>query len=359
MISLKIVEDILCTLPRIDINRIKKLSENIEEISDISSDNVNEIIGEKFYKKNEVEKKVELYKKIFEENKKIDSYTINILEEDYPEKLKFIQYPPKILYLKGNRNLFKSKLTVGVVGSRKPTFYGISITKSLVEDLAEYGFCIVSGFAGGIDSISHQSALNGKTDTICVFGTHVNRIYPAKNRKLYSDVLDSGGLIVSEHHPFENTHPGFFAERNRIISGLSDGLLITEAGNKSGTLITANYALNQGRQVFAVPGNINSDNSMGTNRLIKDGACMVLTVSDILNEFNINEEDVKKISKIDELSDVENKILTVVKSQGSCHSEYISLKADVKIDEVVAILNILSIKGYLEYDGFMANSKIL
>lgn len=359
---MKEINDLICFLPRLKVNQVDKLRENFENISDIkeiTSDKINDVLGKKIFNKKEINDYVNLFEKIYEENEKISSYTVNIFDKDYPQKLKHIRDIPKLLFLKGNIKLFKSKFTIGVVGSRKPTVYGISITKSLVEDLAEYGFCIVSGMARGIDSISHKSALKGKTDTICVFGTPISKIYPAKNRALAKEVVDSGGLIVSEHQPFENTLPAFFAQRNRIISGLSDGLLITEAGDKSGTLITANYAIEQGKQVFAVPGNINSNNSHGTNRLIKDGACMVLTVSDILNEFNIDETNIKKIKDIDGLSEVENKVISIVKSQGSCHSEYISLKTNIKIDEVVAILNILSIKGYIEYDGFMANSKMI
>lgn len=359
---MKTLNDFLCTLPKVNVEELKKLQyqlRNIENINQISSRDINDILNETRFGEEKLEELKEIFKKILEYNKKLNSFTLNIFDEDYPEKLLNIRNIPKILYLKGNANLLKAKFSMGVVGSRKPSSYGIWATKSIVKELVYYGFCIISGMADGIDSVSHREALRENGETICVFGSPVSKIYPAKNKKLASEVVEKGGLIISEHSPLEDTLPAFFALRNRIISGLSDGLLVTEAGAKSGTLITANFALEQGKNIFAIPGNINSSNSQGTNKLIKDGACMVTSVSDILTEYNIDELEIEKIQNIDELSELENKVLNFIKSQGSCHSESVAIKLDIKIEDAVSIMNILSIKGYIEYDGFLASVKII
>lgn len=359
---MKLIDDFLCSLKKINLDQISQLRKKIDShknIEEITLDDINNLLLKKEYTSLEFNSSKEEFYKISDENGKEGIGSINFFEDSYPEKLKNIYNPPKIIYYKGNKNLLNSIHSLGVVGSRKPTPYGIWATKAISKELADYGFCIISGLAYGIDSISHEAALNSDGETISVFGTPINKVYPNKNKNLANRIINEGGLIISERNMLENTYPAHFALRNRIISGISDGVLVIEAGNKSGTLITANYALEQGKTVFSVPGNINSANSMGTNALIKDGACLVMSASDILTEFGIDAEEVEKFKSIDGLSDIENEVLKYVKTQGSCHAEYIAIKTNMKIQDIVAILNILNIKGYISYDGFMANAKTI
>ena len=329
-------------------------SDNIEELtcSYIKAFSANAKID-----KGLLEKLIERYKKISDIHEQNSIGYVTFLDEEYPDVLRQISSAPKVLYYKGDIKLLKNEKNIGVVGSRKPTDYGKWATKALVKDLVLNDFCIVSGFAGGIDSCSHKAAIENNGKTICIFGTPITKIYPANNRRLYDDVLFSGGLIISEHDATEQTHPAFFALRNRIISGLSSGLLIVEAGVKSGTLITARYALDQGKYIFAVPGNINSINSQGTNMLIKDGAVMTTSVTDILFEYGYRPEtaNVKaKEESHEDLSIDEQKIYELVRTYGQCTAEKIAINSDLKIQDILAILNILDIKGYILYDGFMA-----
>lgn len=344
------------------IEDLTKLSQYIKEddIYSLTNATINDILSNT--KQIDLDKAKKDFEKIEKLHKEKNINFITYLDEEYPSCLKDIYYPPKVLYYKGDISLLSYEKNIGVVGSRKPTSYGKWATSSLVKDLVYNDFCIVSGFAGGIDSISHKSALDENGRTICVFGTPIDKIYPSENKNLYQNVLDSNNLIISEHNCLKNTHPRNFALRNRIISGISKGILITEAGNKSGTLITAKYALEQGKYIFVVPGNINSPNSVGTNSLIKDGACMVCSVMDILSELNyydipVNHKAIEEVMNIDDLSDVEKSVYMAVKSSVSCHSEKIAIMLSMNIQDVVSILNILDLKGYIIYDGFMAQYK--
>lgn len=349
-----------CEFFKLTTDDIKNLSLNIKtDVFDIEISDIQSIIGKIDISQSDLDKFKSNFMKIQQENKNQNIKFITFLDKDYPQSLKNISNIPKILYYKGDINLINHERNIAVVGSRKPTPYGRLTTSSLVKELVENNFCIVSGFASGVDSISHKTAIENNGKTICVFGTPVNKIYPAKNKQLFDDVLYSGGLIVSEHHCLKNSYPQYFALRNRIISGLSSGVLITEAGSKSGTLITANYALEQGKHVFAVPGNINSNNSIGTNKLIKDGACMTTNIDDILFEYGYEASTniLSETEKYDDLSEIEKLVYLMVKSMGQCHPEKIAMKLSTNIQDIIAILNILDIKGYISYDGFIANCK--
>lgn len=329
-----------------------------DEIYSITNSTINSILPNYDLSKHDIDKYKLMLDKIEEENYKNNIKYITFADEKYPIMLKNISNFPKVLYYKGDINLLNYKRKIGVIGSRKPTAYGKFVTTSLVKELSQNDFCIVSGFASGIDSISHKVAIENSAKTICVFATPLNKIYPSANKRLFEEVLSSNNLIISENHILKSSHPSFFALRNRIISGISSGLLVTEAGVKSGTLITAKYAINQGKYIFAVPGNINSINSVGTNLLIKDGACLVTSISDILFEYGY-EQNLQVADNIyEELSDIENEVYFQVKKYGLCHAEKISIELSLNIADVVSILNILDIKGYISYDGIMANNKI-
>ncbi|MBP7175858.1 MAG: DNA-processing protein DprA [Thermoclostridium sp.] len=209
----------------------------------------------------------------------IDVITLN--DESYPHLLKSICDPPVCLYVRGK--IFNEEPCVGVVGSRKASGYGLSAAKRISCELSQFHICVVSGMARGIDTAAHLGALQAGGRTIAVFGCGLDIVYPPENKKLMERIAEKGAL-VSEYPPGVLPAPHHFPIRNRIVSGLSVGILVVEAGEKSGSLITAQLALEQGRDVYALPGNVISLNSKGTNKLIQDGAKLVTSVQDILEE---------------------------------------------------------------------------
>ncbi len=203
----------------------------------------------------------------------------------YPYLLKEIADPPITLYVKGDWQACFDVPCIAVVGSRRCSTYGENASQMLARDLAEKGVCIVSGLARGIDTAAHRGAIQGKGKTIAVLGTGIGQVYPKENARLVDEILSSGGAIVSQFPIDTPPLKDNFPYRNRIISGLSLGVLIVEASERSGSLITARLAMEQNREVLAVPGNITSKNSFGTNYLIKDGAKLVQQWQDVVNEF--------------------------------------------------------------------------
>jgi DNA processing protein len=208
---------------------------------------------------------------------------IPISDAAYPARLREIFDPPIVLFTRGRVQLLKSIL-LGVVGTRRPTAYGMAAAERLAADLAQAGLAIVSGMARGIDTAAHRAALNVGGDTVAVFGCGVDLIYPAENRKLASEIAEKG-LLVSEFPMGSPAYPQNFPIRNRIISGVGVGVLVVEGAQYSGSAITAKMALDQQREVFAVPGNITSKMSWGPNLLIKQGAKLVQEWNDVLVEL--------------------------------------------------------------------------
>lgn len=210
---------------------------------------------------------------------------INFSSDKYPKQLREIYNPPKRIYAIGNIEIL-NKVGIAIVGSRKATEYGKKVAFRLSKDLSERDIVIISGLAKGIDSHAHIGSLNVQNGkTIAVLGSGIKVIYPKENIELARQIVRKGGCIISEYPPDDTPNKSNFPERNRIISGLSKGVVIVEASEKSGALITADFALEQGREVFAVPGNIYSTTSVGTNKLIQQGAKLVMCVEDILSEI--------------------------------------------------------------------------
>lgn len=204
----------------------------------------------------------------------------------YPEKLRHVTNPPFCLFAKGNLELLETK-SVAIVGTRNPTAYGRSATKDIAKGLAENGLTIVSGMASGVDGIAHETALECNGNTIAVLGAGFNHIYPSQHFEL-SKKIETNGLLLTEYKPSTEVVGYNFPIRNRIIAGLSEAVIITEAGEKSGSLHTKEYALDCGRDVYAVPGSIYSKQSFGTNRLIKSGQSICLTdYKEVLERLNI------------------------------------------------------------------------
>ena len=209
---------------------------------------------------------------------------ISIENELYPEKLRKIYNPPKHLYCLGDISLLNNP-SIAIIGCRNASKYGFKICKIFADKLSKSGITIISGLAKGIDSQAHISSFYNVGKTIAVLGCGVDVIYPKENEELYRAIIQNGGLIVSEYELGTKPSKELFPQRNRIISGLASGVLVVEAKKRSGTMITVNHALEQGREVFVIPGNIDSLNSEGTNALIKDGARIVTNYKEILEEF--------------------------------------------------------------------------
>jgi len=238
---------------------------------------------------------------------------IDFWDEHYPENLKKIYDPPAFLYVKGTISK-QDKFALSIVGTRLPSNYGRLVAEKIAKELAQKGLVIVSGLARGIDTICHWAALQVGGRTLAVMGSGLDYIYPGENKKLAEKIFQQGALI-SEFPIGTKPDAVNFPRRNRIIAGLTLGTIVVEAGVKSGALLTANYALEQNREVFAVPGNINSPKSMGTNQIIKDGAKLISSVNDVLIELEPQlkqflKEDEKQQNRVfEDLSEIEIKLL--------------------------------------------------
>ncbi len=254
------------------------------------------------------------------ELKKIAQHDVTILHWDhtaYPERLKEIYDPPLVLYCRGDVEAL-SKQGIGVVGSRRTTYYGLETAKKLSYQMAYAGLCVNSGLARGIDTAAHQGALAAKGRTVAVLGSSLDHLYPAENKALARKIVEQRGAVISEF-PF-GTPPDrrTFPMRNRIVSGMSMGILVVEAGQSSGALITAKMGLEQGRTIYAVPGQITSPESKGCHGLIKEGAKLVEDVEDILAEYEFSfskSEIAPKRPWPDDLSPEEKKILEVMQTE--------------------------------------------
>ena len=241
-----------------------------------------EIILEFIEKRKQIDPEKE-WEKIEKEEIKI----LTIRDENYPTRLKEIYNPPAILYYKGK--IEKNEYSLAIVGTRKLTSYGKQATIEIASQLAQNGLVIVSGLALGIDTLAHQASINTKARTIAVLGGGLDKktLYPAANQKLAEKIIEQNGAIISEYPVATTPLKQNFPNRNRIISGLSLGVLVIEAPEDSGALITARFALEQNREVFALPGSIYSQNSLGPNNLIKMGAKLITHASDILESLNL------------------------------------------------------------------------
>lgn len=292
------------------------------------------------------------------EKKQIKFLTLS--DKNYPKNLKQIDDAPFVLYYKGEIKK-EDGLAIGVVGTRRPTIYGKEVTENLVADLVGCGLTIVSGMARGIDSIAHKTALENGGRTIAVFACGVDVIYPPENKKLSEEIIKNGA-VVSEFPPGTKPSLGSFPYRNRIISGLSLGVLVTEGAERSGSLITASRAAEQGREVFAVPGPITSRMSGATAKLLKDGAKLVRNVSDILEELKIEQKFRPRGGPqaqhhrgggiAYELNKEEQLLLEILKD-GSLHIDEIVRRSQMPTGKVCSKMTMMEIKGRVRNLGGM------
>lgn len=209
---------------------------------------------------------------------------ITYYDEYYPEKLKNIEDAPIVIYAKGNIKIL-NKIAIGIVGCRLCSEYGKKISEEFAYNLSKKDIVIISGLARGIDTWAHIGCIKAKGETIAVLGSGIDMMYPPENKGIFEKIVETGGVIISEYIVGTKPEPNNFPKRNRIISGLSDGVLLIEAKKRSGSLITVDLALEQGKNVYAIPGDIYRKNSVGTNELIKQGAIPVTKVEDILEEL--------------------------------------------------------------------------
>lgn len=276
--------------------------------------------------------------------------TIAIDNDKYSDLLKQIgKQAPKQLYCKGNADLFKSDC-LAVVGSRRMTIYGRQITEKLVGQISANGITIVSGFMYGVDATAHKTAVeSGGSKTIAVMPCGIDRVHPEYQVKLYNDILESGGLIISEYEG--DAQPGYwtYPARNRIVAGLSKAVLVIEAGEKSGSLITANLAIKFNRKLFAVPGFITSVNSFGTNGLIKQGkAEMVISAKDILKYFCKNIPE--KQSQEARLLGIEDEITGQLEIE-PMEIDVLARNLNKNISEISEQVSLMEIKGLIKKEN--------
>ncbi len=278
-----------------------------------------------------------------------DTKILKFEDKQYPSLLKEISNPPERLYYKGDINILND-FCIAIVGTRLCSDYGREATRLIVKGLVESGIIIVSGLAYGIDEEAHKKTLELGGKTIAVLGSGLDdkSIYPPRNKKLAEEIVKSGGLLLSEFPEGMVPLPQNFPQRNRIISGLSKGVVVMEAKEKSGALITAKFALEQNREVFALPGPIFNLNSFGPNELIKSGAKIITSCEDILNEFELTHDFAKsEKSDIINLTNEEKTIFNLLKNE-PLEADEIIRKINLESNKVLSILSLLEIKNFIK-----------
>ena len=264
---------------------------------------------------------------------------------EYPARLREIPDPPGQLYCTGNIELLNER-SIAVVGARKNTVYGKNVALMIGRRLAESGLVVTSGLALGIDGYSHEGALEADGRVIGVLGSGIDHMTPQRNRSLMMKGLDNGGLVVSEYPPEEKSTRWSFPARNRIISGLSEALVVVEAGLNSGSLITAKYAVDQGRTVYAVPGNINSQTSIGCNLLIRDGAVPLIIIDDMIRDIGASPKKTDAVSN--DLDSDERRIFDLVREMSGATMEEIIRGTGFSPGLANSLVTVMEIKGVVE-----------
>lgn len=285
------------------------------------------------------------------EQEKIQCFTLN--DKNYPTLLKEIYDPPFCLFVRGN--LQKDDFNLAVVGTRKYTTYGKQVTENLVTDLVHQGVTITSGLAFGIDIIAHQTTLKNNGKTIAILGSGINKrhIYPHEHQNIAEEIIAKSGAVISEYPPGTLPNKYTFPRRNRIIAGISSGTLVIEAAEKSGALITAECALEAGREVFAVPQNITSNTSLGPNQLIKNGAKLITSSQDIIEALDLQDIQVYVKNKQILAESPEEEVILAILSQEPCHIDDITKNSGLSSTQISANLTIMEMKGKVRNLGNM------
>jgi DNA processing protein len=294
--------------------------------------------------------KVDLVK-YWEQIQKQDIHILTWNDELYPPHLKEVDQPPPVLYMRGAMTL-EDHWAVALVGTRQVTSYGRQVTEELATVLAQSGVTVVSGLARGVDAVAHSAALKAGGRTLAVLGSGVDKIYPPEHRQMAEKIMAQGALI-SDYAPGTPPDASNFPPRNRIISGLSMAVVVIEAGETSGALITAQFAAEQGREVFAVPGNIIAPQSKGTNKLIANGARPMLSPQHVLEALdltrNVERREIRRVAP----SDPTEAALLNLLSQQPLHVDDIRNQSGLPIEQVSATLTMMELKGMVRQVGGM------
>lgn len=274
---------------------------------------------------------------------------LTLTDTQIPKPLQIIPNPPKTLYVMSDSlEDLLSRPRVAIVGSRKVTPYGRGVTKQFASELASKGIVIVSGLAFGVDAIAHQAALDAGGQTLAVLPSGISRVYPSSHQQLANNIVRQGGALISEYQDGDKSYPGNFVSRNRLVSGISDVLLVTEAATHSGTMHTANFASQQGKIVFAVPGNITSPLSSGTNNLIKNGAKLITESADILKALGISGK--KLTNNIKSNNPKEQAIIDLLQS-GITDGGELLFGSKLNAQQFAQTMTMLEIKGIITPTG--------
>jgi DNA processing protein len=271
----------------------------------------------------------------------------NYSDSQFPELLREIQSPPQTLFVRGALNAMP---LIALIGSRHPSAYGLNITRILVRDLVFAGFGIVSGLALGIDAADHEAALDAGGYTLAVLGCGIDQVYPASNRELATRILESGGAIISEQPPGMPPLKQHFPARNRIIAGLVQGVIITEAAAQSGTLHTANFALSFGRTVMAVPGDVFSPWSAGPHNIIRSGGVLVRGSSDVLDQFDLPSPPVGEAPTPRPANEQEKRLLDVL-LQGVGDSQELITRSGLDARTFAQTITLMELSGKVKNLG--------
>lgn len=311
-----------------------------------NEDKVANILGDKH--KNEFLTKLSLVEDSIDEMERKEVGFVTFYDETYPSALRETYDFPLVLFTKGNTSLLNSDC-IAVVGTRTPTRYGQKVCDSFTRDFARAGLTVVSGFARGVDSIAHKACVDTDSPTIAVFASGIDVCYPAEHKGLYESILNSGGLIISEYPLGTKPLQYHFPERNRIISGLSRGVFLPEATLKSGSLITARLAIEQGKELFVVPGNINSPESEGTNKLLQEMPhALVIESEDVLSRLNVKAVSVD--AEVVELNIIETLVVDALHDKELHFEELLEVTA-LSAGELSTLLMNLEINGIIEHTG--------
>lgn len=312
------------------------------------------------------------YKRIiksFEMAERLGYEVITYIDDNYPLKLKDISLPPPVLYVRGNSKILNGIVYAGIVGARKCDVYGKEVAYSIAQQIGDSGAGIVSGGAEGVDAAAHSGALRANAPTIAVLGNGLDVTYPECNRELFEEIEEKGGAIITEFPFGEPPNGRNFPHRNRIIAAFSTAVVVARAGRRSGSLITANQAINMNKTVFAVPGDINRALSVGVNELIRDGALALVSAMDVIDELVLKEPDYfvkerepieipakekiipsvqnKSVCRIQGLSEYETEIVNII-NDGFNTLPLIEEKITFDAARLTALLGMLEIKGIVK-----------
>ena len=356
---MKNIEDyiLLNTVEGLGFKKLEKLLNVFQSTSRILKAKRSELLAVVGIDKNLAEKITGLDKKQLSKElrimEKIDAKAVNIFDDDYPENLKTIYSPPILLYMKGEIKPEDAD-AIAIVGTRQPSHYGISTCERLANQLALRGITVISGLARGIDTMAHRGAIKSGR-TIAVLGSGLNYIYPSENRKLAEQICEKGALV--SEFPMDTPPYRFnFPRRNRVICGLSLGVLVVEASERSGSLITASFSLDENRELFAIPGQADSRTSMGTNNLIKQGAKLVEDVDDIIIEIenslrykNIPKKKTEQSIAIPDsvLTDDEKRIKSFL-SYEPLYIDELARKSNMSVSKINSLLLSLELKNVIK-----------